>query len=382
MHTFRSSWRNNRSKYIKVNIFEKIVLKFKILKILIKSKININKVILYSFIVIALIFIYCFLNYTKLVAVYNLQNTVKNKVENMDIVLGGNAVGIKLLATGVLVVGVDRESIGVEVGDIILEVNATKIESNDELIKFVENSNGNDLKLKINRQGKEIQLLVSPQYDELSKAYKLEMWVKDSSAGVGTITFFDRNSGKFGALGHAVTETKENYILPITTGGVTKTEIYSLKKGVAKFPGELKGTLTNDTLGDIAGNTDKGVYGSIYNKEEIKNKSIKIMPKTQIKEGKASIFCTLDDNQVNEYEIKIEKVLLTSTGNKNMIIKITDENLLNKTGGIVQGMSGSPIVQDGKLVGAITHVFLNDPTKGYGVFIENMIEDMEKVEGI
>lgn len=338
--------------------------------------INKKKIVICGFIISILLFIYCFFNYNKLIAVYNLQKDIETKVENMEIVLGGDAVGIKLLATGVLVVGVDRQDIGVEIGDIILEVNGTKIESNDELIKFVNESNGNNLDLKINRQGKEFDTSVTPNYDNLANAYKLEMWVKDSSAGVGTITFYDKKSGKFGALGHAVTETKENYILPITSGGITKTEIYSVKKGIAKVPGELKGTLTNDTLGDIAGNTDKGVYGKVYDTSSINKESIEVLPKSKIKEGKASIFCTLDDNEIKEYSIEIEKVLLTSSGNKNMIIKITDEKLLEKTGGIIQGMSGSPIVQDGKLVGAVTHVFLNDPTKGYGVFIENMIEDM------
>lgn len=342
--------------------------------------INKKKIVICGFIISILLFIYCFFNYNKLIAVYNLQKDIETKVENMEIVLGGDAVGIKLLATGVLVVGVDRQDIGIEIGDIILEVNGTKIESNDELIKFVNESNGNNLDLKINRQGKEFNTSVTPNYDNLANAYKLEMWVKDSSAGVGTITFYDKKSGKFGALGHAVTETKENYILPITSGGITKTEIYSVKKGIAKVPGELKGTLTNDTLGDIAGNTDKGVYGKVYDTSSINKESIEVLPKSKIKEGKASIFCTLDDNEIKEYSIEIEKVLLTSSGNKNMIIKITDEKLLEKTGGIIQGMSGSPIVQDGKLVGAVTHVFLNDPTKGYGVFIENMIEDMCSID--
>ena len=342
--------------------------------------INKRKVIITGFLVNVLVFFYCFFNYNKLVAVYNLEKDVKTKVEDMDIVLGGETVGIKLLATGVLVVGVDRGDNLVQIGDIILEVNGNKIESNAQLIDYVDKSNGEDLNLKINRQGKEFNIFIKPKKDELNNSYKLEMWVKDSSAGVGTISFYDRKSGRFGALGHAVTETKENYILPITSGGITKTDICSIKKGEPKNPGELKGTLTNETIGDIAGNTDKGVYGKIYAVNSISEKSVKILPKSKIREGKASIFCTLDDNKVKEYNINIEKVLLTSSGNKNMIIKITDEELLNKTGGIIQGMSGSPIVQDGKLVGAVTHVFLNDPTKGYGVFIENMIEDMCNLE--
>lgn len=144
------------------------------------------------------------------------------------------------------------------------------------------------------------------------------------------------------------------------------------------YHGEIKGTITTNTIGEIYGNTDKGIYGT-YDLD-IVSKKIEIGYKTEIKEGKASIFVTLEDNIKQEYEIEIEKVLLTSEGNKNIIIRVTDEKLLEKTGGIIQGMSGCPIVQNGKLIGAVTHVFLNDATRGYGVFIENMIEDMLNVQ--
>lgn len=345
-------------------------------KLLMGSK-KVRRFLLCLFSIIVLIFSYVALNYSKLVEVYNLEKSVSIKLENMKIAVGGEAVGIKLLATGVLVMGLDRVDTDLKIGDIILSVNDKKIESNFELNNLVKESNGNSLKLKITRNNEELETFITPLKDEISNEYKLGLWVKDSSAGVGTITFYDLNSNKFAALGHGVTETKENYILPITAGGITSTTIYSVKKGIAKVPGELKGSITNNILGQINGNTDKGVYGEIISTDMLKEKNeIDILPKTKIKEGKASILCTLEDNITKEYDINIEKVLLTSDGNKNMIIKITDNNLLDKTGGIVQGMSGSPIIQDGKLVGAVTHVFLNDPTRGYGVFIENMIEDM------
>lgn len=336
-----------------------------------------KKVILSAFAVICLVFSYCVLNYSKLVSVYNTTKNVEMKLEDMDIAIGGEAVGIKLLATGVLVMGIDRDDTNLQVGDVILSVNGNKIESNAQLITYANESEGKELTLKIDRQGKEVITSLKPKYDEQTKNYRLELWVKDSSAGVGTITFYDKKSGKFGALGHGVTETKDNYILPILTGGITTTNIYSIKKGESKVPGELKGTISNDIIGNIMGNTDKGIYGEILNKESInKKESVSILPKSKVKEGEAKIISTLDDNEQKSYKIQIEKVLLTSTGNKNMIIRITDEELIKKTGGIIQGMSGSPIIQDGKLVGAVTHVFLNDPTRGYGVFIENMIEDM------
>lgn len=344
---------------------------------LLKNKILNKRVVVSISCLLVLILSYIFLNYKELNAIYALENKIYKESENMNIVLGGEAAGIKLLATGVLVMGIDRSDTQIEIGDIILEVNGKKIETNLELVDFAKKSEGKDLVLKINRKNEIKELKIKPELDEISKEYKLGLWVKDSSAGVGTITFYEKNTGKFASLGHGVTETGENYILPITTGAITKTKIYSIKKGEVKLPGELKGSITTDIIGDIGLNTEKGVYGYIYDKSVLNDKEdIKILPKSKIKEGKAYICCTLDDNIKSMYEIEIQKVILNSTGNKNMIIKILDNKLLEKTGGIVQGMSGSPIIQDGKLVGAVTHVFLNDPTRGYGVFIENMIDDM------
>lgn len=336
-----------------------------------------KKVIISIFCIFVLLIAYIAINYKELNVIYAMENKVIEKTENMEFVLGGEAAGIKLLATGVLVMGVDRLDSTLQIGDIILEVNGNKIETNLELLEYARKSEGNKLNLKVNRNNENLQLNLTPVLDEISNEYKLGLWVKDSSAGVGTITFYEKNSGKFASLGHGVTETSENYILPITSGAITKTKIYSIAKGEIQLPGELKGSITSDIIGDIGLNTEKGIYGYIYNIKSLKKEeTIEIQTKSKIKEGKAYIYCTLDDNKKKEYEIEIQKVILNSTGNKNMIIKITDEKLLEKTGGIIQGMSGSPIVQDGKLVGAVTHVFLNDPTKGYAVFIENMVTDM------
>ncbi len=336
-----------------------------------------KRVILGLFCIFVLIFAYFLLNYSELVAVYKLEKEVSDKVKDMKIALGGEAVGIKLLATGVLVIELDRTDTSLQIGDVILSANDIKVQSDSELQKVVKDSNGKEITLKVSRNKEEFDTKITPIQDSISKEYRLGLWVKDSSAGVGTITFYDLNSNKFAALGHGVTETKENYVLPIDVGGITSTTIYSVKKGIPRVPGELKGSITNNILGEINGNTDKGIYGKVLDEKLLEGKKeIEILPKSKIKEGKASIICTLDDNTKKEYEVNIEKVLLTSSGNKNMIIKITDKELLEKTGGIVQGMSGSPIIQDGKLIGSVTHVFLNDCTRGYGVFIENMIEDM------
>lgn len=339
-----------------------------------------KRVIIGIVMIFLLISLYIAINYSKISSVYNAEEVLQEKIYDMRFCLGGELVGIKLLATGVLIMGVeDITKNSLNVGDIILEVNDKEISTGAELSEIAKSSNGNKLKLQISRNNVISEVYIVPKLDTTSNEYKLGLWVKDSTAGVGTITFYEKTTSKFAALGHGVTETKENYILKITSGAITSTHIYNIKIGQSQNPGEIKGTISNDILGEIHGNTDKGIYGTYF--ESIENSTeIQISPKTQIKEGKASIFVTLEDGIKKEYEIEIEKVLLTSTGNKNMIIRITDEELLLKTGGIIQGMSGCPIVQNGKLVGAVTHVLLNDSTRGYGVFIENMIEDMLYIE--
>ena len=327
-----------------------------------------NRILLSIVLLIFLLVIYVGVNYTKLRSVYSKQEDIENKIKDMKIYVGGETVGIKLLATGVLVMGVDSEvSDKLNIGDIILTVNGENVDTGEKLSKIAEESNGNELNLEVNRKGKKYNTKILPKYDSISGEYKLGVFVKDSSAGVGTVTFYEGNSKRFAALGHGVTETKENYILPTTSGAITSTHIYNVKRGEAQNPGEIKGTITSNVLGEIYGNTDKGIYGKYFGDIE------------EIKEGKATVIATLEDDKKEEYEIMIEKVILTSTGNKNMIIKITDEKLLEKTGGIIQGMSGCPVMQDGKLIGAVTHVLLNDATRGYAVFIENMIEYMYNI---
>lgn len=314
-----------------------------------------------------------------------------NNVPKRKVVVSGDACGIKLLASGVLVMGFDTiqteegevyvaDGVDLKIGDIILEVNDTKVETNVELMQKTKESNGEKMKLKVLRENKTHITYIKPVKSLMYNEYKLGLWVKDSSAGVGTVTFIDKNTNCFAALGHGITETKNNYILPILTGGLVKTSILDVNKGFKGKPGDLKGTLTNDLVAQINLNTKCGIYGKITDNSYITNgEEVEILEKEKVKEGKAEIICVISGNKKEKYEIEIEKVLPYSTSNKNMIIKITDKKLLEKTGGIVQGMSGSPIIQNGKLVGAVTHVFLNDPTKGYAVFATNMLKDIDKL---
>lgn len=313
--------------------------------------------------------------------IYN--KTVKNDLvecsaDNKEYILGGELVGIKLLASGVLVMGVDRDDNLIEVGDIILSANSQKIETDAALEEIVQK--GDKIILKVQRNTDIFEVEITPSYNENSNKYRLGLWVKDSSAGIGTITFYEKDTNYFAALGHAITETSLNFVLPITTGGITKTEILNIKKGNPKNPGELKGTITNDTIGQIFLNTPNGIFGEITDNSFITDKSIiKIGKKDNIKLGKAYICATIDENGKKLYEVEIEKIYLNSQGNKNISIRITDNEVIEKTGGIIQGMSGAPLIQDNELIGAITHVFLDDPTRGYACFIENMIKDVSQI---
>ncbi len=343
-----------------------------------KSNIKSKKTIAFISLLIFLIISYILVGYIESKAAFSNENKLAKTLDNMEICIGGEAVGIKILATGVLVMSADEQP-KLSVGDIILEINKVAIDSNAELVSEVQKSNGQNINLKIDRNGEIKNISVTANYSNLSNMYELGIWVKDSSAGVGTVSFYDKNNMCFACLGHGITETTNNIIIPINSGGIVKTRITEIKKGESKNPGDIKGILYTNVLGQIIKNTAYGIYGILEEDMCTIKEEIKVASKLDIKEGKAKIYCTLENNKVEEFEINIERILYNSSGNKNMVIKITDEKLLEKTGGIVQGMSGSPIVQDNKLVGAITHVFYNDPTQGYAVFAENMINDMASI---
>lgn len=307
----------------------------------------------------------------------------EKETKDLEFVLGGESCGIKLLAAGVLVVEVDNPNIDITVSDIILKIDETNIDSNSELIEYINQDKvkGKQVVLTVNSGSKIKKVKITPTYNKESGKYELGLWVKDSSAGVGMITFYELSNNYFAALGHGITETSKNIVLPIHSGAIVKSKITSINRGYPKEPGDIRGTIYKEVYGQIRKNTINGIYGVLENTELLnKKQTIKVAYKNEIKTGNAQIYCTLEDNEVVAYDIEIKNVLNNSGSNKNMIIQVTDDKLLEKTGGIVQGMSGSPIVQDGKLVGAVTHVFLNDPTKGYGVFVENMIEDMMSME--
>mgnify|MGYP003309597117 CR=1 FL=1 len=267
---------------------------------------------------------------------------------------------------------------GIKAGDLITSVNGTKVKSITELVLHSEKNISQPITLTVERNGKSFTTNIKAAYDFNDQKYRLGLWLKDSTAGIGTLTYYDKNTLSFGALGHAVCESETGMLMPLDRGEIVKCSITDVKKGQNGRPGELRGSFRADaeTLGVISSNSERGIFG-VLTKEFSNNKGeIPIASCHSVKTGKAVILTTVED-EIQSYEVQIVKVNLNQAhSQKGLVLQVTDRRLLEKTGGIVQGMSGSPIIQDGKLVGAVTHVLVNDPTRGYGIFIESMLEAM------
>lgn len=301
--------------------------------------------------------------------------------------LSGTLFGVKMYSDGVMVVGLSdflsegqstnpaREA-GIRTGDIIQSVNGRQVYTNSEFSQIVEQSDG-ALALKIlsgsGAEQQEKTVTLTPRYSDADKGLKTGMWVRDSAAGIGTLTYIDAKNGTFGGLGHGICDTDTQVIIPIHGGDIVEAEFTDVKRGVKGAAGEIRGYLGTKKIGEISTNTICGTFGQ-YTAAIPDGKDYEVAMKQEIKTGKAKILCTVESGQTPKfYDIEIERINYNiSEPAKNMIIKVTDEQLLKKTGGIVQGMSGSPIVQNGKFVGAVTHVFVNNPACGYAIFAENM----------
>ena len=325
---------------------------------------------------------------------FSLKDVTVNVIPNTVVIPGGEAIGLRLYTSGVLVVGMseivgtDNKSYspykdsGIQEGDMIVKIDDKAITCTSDLITKVNECNGNSVEITYVRDGNNYITEIKPTKTEENE-YKLGLWVRDAAAGVGTITYYDLESQMFGALGHGILDIDTDQLIDIAKGEVITSKILSIVKGEKGKPGEVQGSIDNGkVIGEVYKNTNFGIYGKLTDVSLIEGgKTLEVMPRDEVKMGKATIICTLDNNKREEYEIEIEK-LYTSTNrnNKNMIIKVTDERLLEKTGGIIQGMSGSPILQDGKFVGAVTHVMVNNPEKGYGIFADTMLKQMKEVE--
>ena len=302
---------------------------------------------------------------------------------------GGMCIGVSLYTNGVIVAGNSDISCeggkkvnpalqaGLFDGDIIVKANGHQLQNARQLGQLVEESKNRPITLTVLRNNKNVDINITPAYDVYEKKYRLGLWLRDSTAGIGTITYADNQNKKYAALGHAITDPDTGTILPVGTGEIVECTINDIVKGRKGIPGELKGSfrLNSPAYGSILANTEFGLYGDTYS--DIINKlypnGVEMASRNSVKEGKATILTTIDGQGIQEYEINIIKANDQDVkAAKSMIIEVTDQRLLEKTGGIVQGMSGSPILQNGKLIGAVTHVLISDPQKGYALYIDWM----------
>ncbi|QNL43646.1 SpoIVB peptidase [Oscillibacter hominis] len=291
----------------------------------------------------------------------------------------GHTIGVKLFSRGVLVVELSdgpcpARSCGLKTGDLITKCNGTQIQSTEHMQALLQQNQDQELKLQVQRGNQILQMKTNAVQSEEGN-WLLGAWIRDSMAGIGTMTFYDPESGTFGALGHGVTDMDTAQLMSLSSGSVMASTVKAVKRGEIGEAGELRGNfdLTED-LGPLYANTDCGVFGTIDGCTFATHEAMPAAKNSEVHTGQATILANVSGDTVEEYEVQITKIFDNSGDTRNMLVEVTDPALLAVTGGIVQGMSGSPILQDGKIVGAVTHVLLNDPTRGYGIFIQNMMQ--------
>ena len=326
----------------------------------------------------------------KLFGLFPVKDVAVKVVDATSVVPCGTPFGIKMFTDGVLVVGMSAvdtptgsynpaKSSGIKVGDVIVSINGETVSSTEQVAQRVEESGGKSLTFKIRRDNILFDVQFVPAKSVNENRWKAGLWVRDSSAGIGTLTFYSPSSQVFAGLGHPVCDVDTGETLPLSSGEIVPAKIYSVNRGVSGPPGELRGGFEKGTLGNLTVNGETGIYGTLSNLPTL-NDPVPVAMKQQVKSGSAQVLTTIDGTTPKLYDIRIDQVRYNdSSPTRNMVIVITDQELLDKTGGIVQGMSGSPILQDGKLIGAVTHVFVNDPTKGFAIFAENMLKTAETV---
>lgn len=325
----------------------------------------------------------------KLFGLINLKNVKIDVVDKEYVIPCGMPIGIYIQTDGVLVIGTSVVNAMdgmnyepsyklVKSGDYIVGVNGTKINNKNELISLINQDGANSIVLNIRRSGELIDVKIEP-VQTTPDEYKLGVWVRDNTQGIGTLTFIDKDA-EFGALGHGINDVDTSTLMELKSGSLYHTNIVSIIKGEKGVPGELTGTIDYDKkniLGEINRNTTEGIFGiseKILSQYDKDRSMMEVGLKQDVKVGLAHIRCNVE-GEIKDYDVEIIEV---NTGennvNKGIVLKVTDERLLNVTGGIVQGMSGSPILQNNKIIGAVTHVFIQDSTKGFGIFIENMLQ--------
>ena len=303
---------------------------------------------------------------------------------DLSVYPGGMPFGVKFFTEGVTVVGLSEvegksgkvnpaSRAGLKPKDVILSVNGQTLAGASALTDLIENCGGNALTLHCKRGNSEFDTQLIPEWCEAESRYKTGIWVRDSGAGIGTVTFIIPETGAFAGLGHGICDADTGALIPMKRGSVSDVTISSVVRGAAGAPGELKGYFNAGKVGSLLGNSASGVWGVYSKLPEMDCEPMPVGLRDEIEEGDAYILSTLDSNKIERYDIRISNINRDAKGSKCFTVTVTDPDLLATSGGIVQGMSGSPIIQNGKIVGAVTHVLINDPTTGYGIFIENML---------
>ena len=305
----------------------------------------------------------------------------------------GRAVGIKLFSDGVVVVGTSEvptqsgsvnpaKACGLKEGDIITHINSTEVDSIEEVSALLQELEGETMSIRAIRDDKQVQLTAQAVLCSSDGAYKLGAWIRDSMAGIGTVTFYCPETGAFGALGHGINDVDTALLMPLERGSILPAAVAGVKKGQAGEPGQLQGVFdTSSTLGLLHANTQGGVFGVLADSSWVEGAAVETAERDEVQPGKASILCNISGDRVEEYEIEIVKLFNPGPGDcRDYLLHVTDSRLLEATGGIVQGMSGSPILQNGKLVGAVTHVLVDDPACGYGIYAGRMLEQCDNRE--
>ena len=315
-----------------------------------------------------------------------------NVVDRKLVTISGAPFGIKMFTDGLMVVGMSdipteegrvnpAKAAGLEVGDVLKSFNGVALTTNEQLAELMQQNGDAPIRVEVKRGNQSFSAGIRPLRSTGDDQYRLGVWVRDSSAGIGTLTYFDQNSGLFTGLGHAVCDVDTGDMMPLSNGEVVPAKITGCKRGENGSPGELKGRFTEEPpLGSLSANTATGVYGLLRSRALYLGEEMPLAMKHEVQTGKAYIYTTVEGVRPQKYEIEIEKLVMSEEEKgQNMVIRVTDPALLQKTGGIVQGMSGSPIIQNGMLVGSVTHVFVKDPTRGFGVFAENIQENADKI---
>lgn len=319
----------------------------------------------------------------RLASIIPLKEVAVSVVDRPVVMVCGTPFGIKIYTDGVLIVGMSdvttaagdvnpAAAAGVCIGDTIVSINGKAVSTNKEVSRLINACEGKPVTLRLRRDGVEFEARFTPARPAGEEGYRAGLWVRDSTAGVGILTFYDPDTGNFGGLGHPVCDTDTSAKLEIAGGEIVPARIYDVKASTPGEPGELEGGFDLGTLGKITRNDDEGLYGTLSVFPI--GQTMAVAMKQEVQTGAAQILTTVDGTQPVLYDVEIEQVRYKQSTTKNMIVRITDPELLAITGGIVQGMSGSPIVQDGRLIGAVTHVLVDSPERGYGIFAENMLD--------